>query len=78
MLSFQRLDVYRCAIELLAFAATLAERMPKGFASLAEQLRRASLSVPLLCGAPHNKGYAERVIMRSHVRNSAFGRPFWG
>ena len=47
MLSFQKMDVYRCAIEFLAFTATTHERMPKGFASLADQLRRAALSVPL-------------------------------
>ena len=47
MLSFQKLDVYRCAIELLALAAPISGRVPRGFSSLAEQLRRASLSVPL-------------------------------
>jgi four helix bundle protein len=47
VLSFQRLDVYQCAIELLVFAATVPERLPKGSAGLADQLRRASLSVPL-------------------------------
>jgi four helix bundle protein len=47
MLSFQKLDLYRCAIELLAFSASVHGRMPKGFSSVAEQLRRAALSVPL-------------------------------
>ena len=45
MLSFQRLDVYRCAIELLSFTATI--ESPRGLSHLAEQLRRAALSVPL-------------------------------
>ena len=45
MLSFQRLDVYRCAIDLLAFTAAI--QFPRGLAHLADQLRRASLSVPL-------------------------------
>jgi four helix bundle protein len=48
MLSFQRLDVYRCAIELLAFTATIA--FPRGlshFADFVDPLRRAALSVPL-------------------------------
>ena|ERR1019366_373828 len=45
MLSFQRLDVYRCAIELLALTATL--DFPRGMSHLADQLRRAALSVPL-------------------------------
>jgi len=47
MLSFQRLDVYRCAIDFFAFAATLAEATPRGYGHVADQLRRASLSVPL-------------------------------
>ena len=45
MLSFQRLDVYRCAIDFLAFAAAI--DFPRGLAHLADQLRRAALSFPL-------------------------------
>ena len=44
---FQRLDVYRCAIEFLAVAVKLAEQAPRGYGSLSDQLRRAALSVPL-------------------------------
>src|SRR3954462_8706041 len=47
MFNFHRLDVYRCAISLLSFAAPLADRAPRGFSSLSDQLRRASLSIPL-------------------------------
>ena len=47
MLSFQRLDVYRCAIEFLALAIDLAAKPPKGYSSLSDQLRRSALSVPL-------------------------------
>ncbi len=47
MLSFQKLDVYRCAIEFLALSTGLAQNLPKGHAGLAEQLRRAALSIPL-------------------------------
>ncbi len=47
MFGFQRLDVYRCAIQFLAAAAPLAGAVPKGYAPLADQLRRAALSVPL-------------------------------
>ena len=45
MLSFQRLDVYQRAIDLVAFTATI--DFPRGLAHLADQLRRAALSVPL-------------------------------
>ena len=47
MFGFQRLDVYRCAIQFLGHAVALANRVPRGNASLADQLRRAALSVPL-------------------------------
>ena len=47
MLGFQRLDVYRCAVRFLGLAAALAHRFPRGHAELVDQLRRASLSIPL-------------------------------
>ena len=47
MLGYQRLDVYQCATRLLAHCARLSQDTPKGYASLADQIRRASLSVPL-------------------------------
>lgn len=47
MFGFQRLDVYRCAVSFLGRAAPLLERVPRGYGSLSDQLRRAALSVPL-------------------------------
>jgi four helix bundle protein len=47
MLGYQRLDVYQCAIRLLAECARLSHDTPKGYGALADQLRRAALSVPL-------------------------------
>lgn len=47
MFGFQRLDVYRCSVGFLGKAAPLAERAPRGYGSLGDQLRRAALSVPL-------------------------------
>lgn len=47
MLSFQRLDVYQCSIQFLALSTRLSGSLPKGNANLADQLRRAALSVPL-------------------------------
>ena len=47
MLTFQSLDVYKCAIQFLARAVALLEAMPRGYGGLADQLRRAALSVPL-------------------------------
>lgn len=47
ILSHARLDVYRCAIELLAVTTRIREALPRGNVDIADQLRRASLSVPL-------------------------------
>jgi four helix bundle protein len=47
VLSHAKLDVYRCATEFLALAVSILSSLPKGNADLADQLRRASLSVPL-------------------------------
>ena len=47
MLSFQRLDVYRCSVQFLAVSAQLLTTIPRGHSAMAEQLRRAALSVPL-------------------------------
>ena len=45
MLSFQRLDVYRRAIEFLALATEIVEDLPRGHAERADQLLRAAESV---------------------------------
>ena len=47
MLSFQKLDVYRCAVEFVALAVAMAAQIPRGSADLRDQLRRAAFSVPL-------------------------------
>jgi four helix bundle protein len=47
MFGFQRLDVYRCAVTWIGLAARHADAIPRGFSPLADQLRRAALSVPL-------------------------------
>lgn len=47
MLAHEKLDVYRCAIEFLALATKVVEELPRGHASLADQFKRAAMSVPL-------------------------------
>jgi four helix bundle protein len=47
MLAYQRLDVYQCAVRALALLSRISTEMPKGYANLGDQLRRASLSVSL-------------------------------
>ena len=44
---YEKLDVYQCAMEFLAAAILLTDKLPKGFAHLGDQLKRASLLVPL-------------------------------
>jgi four helix bundle protein len=43
----ERLDVYQAAIEFVAIAAEMIERLPSGHAHLADQLSRASTSIAL-------------------------------
>ena len=47
MLHFEKLDVYQASIKFLAVSATIIEKLPTGYSNLADQLKRASLSIPL-------------------------------
>ncbi|MFL5294337.1 MAG: four helix bundle protein, partial [Myxococcales bacterium] len=47
MFSFQKLDVYRRAVEFVALTQRIANEVPKGNAALLDQLRRAASSIPL-------------------------------
>jgi four helix bundle protein len=47
MLTFQKLDVYRCSIEFAAIATDFCKTIPRGHAEVRDQLRRAAFSVPL-------------------------------
>lgn len=47
MLSYKKLDVYCLSIEFLAVAWELRTSSPRGHGELADQLYRASLSIPL-------------------------------
>ena len=47
MLDYEKLDVYRCAIEHLAFVFKAIPRIPRGYSAVVDQWRRASMSVPL-------------------------------
>ena len=77
MFGFQKLDVYRCAVTFLGVASTLAERVPRGHSVLADQLRRAALSVPLNIAEGSGKGTMEdREARRFYAiaRGSAFNQ----
>jgi four helix bundle protein len=46
-LSHEKLDVYQVAVQFLAWSTKLTNTFPRGHAALADQLRRATLSIPL-------------------------------
>ena len=46
-LNHEKLEVYQTAIEFLAFAFQTIKIIPSGYSFLADQFKRASLSIPL-------------------------------
>ena len=46
-MNFRKLDVYQLSIRFLPVAAQIERSLPRGYSSFQDQLRRASLSVPL-------------------------------
>lgn len=46
-MNYRKLEVYQLAIRFLPVAVQVAHAVPAGYGSFADQLRRASLSVPL-------------------------------
>jgi four helix bundle protein len=70
MLDYERLDVYRTAISFVEVAFRLIELLPRGHAALADQLRRAAVSVPLNIAEAAGKASSERV----HFHRIARGR----
>jgi four helix bundle protein len=72
-LDFEKLDVYRCAIDFLTVAVRLTAHMPRGHADLRDQLRRASSSIPLnIAEACGKTGSADRAHFHAIARGSAF------
>jgi four helix bundle protein len=47
VLHYEKLDVYQVSIQFVAMAVALSGQLPKGYAPLADQLRRAAWSIPL-------------------------------
>jgi len=73
MLSHKKLDVYQRSIEFLACALKTAEKLPRGQAPLADQLRRAAMSIPLNIaeGSGRTQASADRMRFRGIARGSA-------
>ena len=71
-LDFEKLDVYRLAIEFLGLAVRIMARMPRGQADLRDQLRRASTSIPLnIAEASGKRGSSDRAQSHAIARGSA-------
>ncbi len=72
-LDFERLDVYRCAIDFLTVVVRVTSHMPRGHSDLRDQLRRASSSIPLnIAEACGKTGSADRANFHAIARGSAF------
>jgi len=47
MLHHEKLDVYKCSVTFVATALEIAGMLPRGQGPLADQFRRATMSIPL-------------------------------
>jgi four helix bundle protein len=72
MADFKRLDVYRLALRFVQLAFAALARLPSGNAELAQQLRKAALSIPLNIaeGSGRPEG-PDRNRFRAFARGSA-------
>ena len=71
MFGFQRLDVYRASTQLLGLMSKLVTGIPRGHGDLVDQLRRATLSVPLNIAEGSGKFSREAVRFYTIARGSA-------
>ena len=72
MLYHERLDVYHCAIDFLAFTYSIVDTIPRGYGSLADQLKRAAISIPLnITEGAGKTTLADQSRFYAHARGSA-------
>lgn len=71
-LHHEDLDSYQASIAFLALAAKLLDQLPRGYGTLTDQLKRASLSIPLNLAEGYGKrGQADRARFYDIARGSA-------
>jgi four helix bundle protein len=71
-LHHEDLDAYQAAISFLALAAKLFDQFPRGYGSIADQFKRAALSVPLNLAEGYGKrGQVDRARFYDIARGSA-------
>ncbi len=70
---FQKLDVYKAAIEFIVVSHALIDRLPRGRAYLADQLRRAATSVAAnIAEGAGERARDEKARIYRIARRSAF------
>jgi four helix bundle protein len=47
MRDHEKLDVYQCALRFAALVFQILQQLPRGHSELADQLKRATISIPL-------------------------------
>jgi four helix bundle protein len=71
-LHHEKLDVYRVSVQFVAAAIAISEQVPKGYAGLADQLRRAAWSIPLNIAEGVGKpGASDQARFHAIARGSA-------
>ena len=71
-LNHESLDAYQAAIDFLALVARLLVQLPRGYGPVADQLRRAALSIPLNIAEGYGKrGTDDRARFYDIARGSA-------
>ena len=72
MLEYEKLDVYRVAVEHLAFVFKALPRVPRGNSALRDQWRRAAMSISLnIAEATGKPGVADRANKYAIARGEA-------
>ena len=73
MFSHEKLDVYQCSLEFLAFAMTIINNLGANLNELKSQFQRASLSIPLnIAEGVGRTGEKDQCRFYAIARGSAF------
>ena len=73
---YQRLDAFKVAREALRLGDALARRLPRGYATLQDQLRRALLSAYLGIAEASSRQGADRAASAAPAARPARRRPW--
>ena len=71
MADFQQLDVYRCSLVFVRWVADLLPTLTRPYGELADQLRRASISVPLNIAEATGRRGKDRLHLNAIAYGSA-------